>query len=755
MRALARSLAALSVVAAALVAADLAVVPAAQAAGTTVTVTDGGAPGWVRFDDHGNGVDAHDGEIKQFGSAYYLYGTSYGCGYVRMVGYGADTTHVPTPFCGDAIYRSTDLRHWTYVGHQAFDQSASAPTDWQKICNSATLSCYRPHVIYDANAHMYRLWVNTYETAADGIQHGFHVLSSASPAGPFVEQANASGGAVLPKLAYPSGGDFDLYQDANGTGYIVYAVTDGDPYGRQYNYKLIIEQLSSDYTTGTGTFTALDTRKTEAPSMFRRGSDYYITMSDPQCGYCAGTGTAYLRARSPLGPWRGLGSNVALTSRQLFVDSKYGLFTGFDDATRSQLLGLRNYDVKFAARPVPSASNHVNRVGWMFRAKDAGNGYLWVLSSAAYAGKPTRLARELVKNGRVVSTTNIGVATRLSTTSMNTIRTRANGTIIKTWLNGKLIDRFIATKASDTSFHAGYAGIREAGGYSAYFDNFSVSRPPALGYTLYLADNFNGTNLTTFPTLGRFRRHGLSISATSCGGQPDDVAMLRAPNASGYEYLFQSDRWDHADPNEGQATQYWEPLKFNADGSIQALSCGQSYTTTLTGASPTSAALDLSNDGYSLVQDIMANHARGETFPVTQASSNTQNLTVTVFETDDSKKNPPNQPLTVSIYDYANDPDLLTPLSSAVVQSSTASAVPWSPTSIPVTLHAALTGTASAPHIYAFVLRTTSTTAAYGVARGDGTIDNVPAGSGLDVTTPGSAATVEPAHDLRFSLTLG
>src|SRR5438445_13071506 len=103
MRAFARYLAALSVVAATLVATDLAVVPAAQAAGTTVTVTDGGAPGWVRFDDQGNGVDAHDGEIKEFGppgqQKYYLYGTAYGCGYVRLHGYKTDTRPV-TPFCG-------------------------------------------------------------------------------------------------------------------------------------------------------------------------------------------------------------------------------------------------------------------------------------------------------------------------------------------------------------------------------------------------------------------------------------------------------------------------------------------------------------------------------------------------------------------------------------------------------------------------------------------------------------------------------
>src|SRR4051812_32657227 len=278
MRAIARCLAALSVVAAAV----LGLVPTAAAAGTTVTVTDGGAPGWIRFDDQGNGVDAHDGEIKQFGSKYYLYGTSYGCGYIRMHGYGTDTRPV-TPFCGDAVYQSTDLRHWTYV-RQAFDPATTTPTNWQNICNSATLSCYRPHVLYDANAHMYRLWVNTYEKAADGIQHGFHVLSSPSPTGPFVEAANSSGRPVLPKLAYTNGGDFDLYQDGSG-GYIVYAVTDGDPFGRNYNYKLVIERLSGNYTTGTGTFTTLDTRKTEAPSMFRRGADYYVTMSDPACGY--------------------------------------------------------------------------------------------------------------------------------------------------------------------------------------------------------------------------------------------------------------------------------------------------------------------------------------------------------------------------------------------------------------------------------------------------------------------------------------
>ena len=89
---------------------------AAQAADNVVTVTDGGAPGWVRFDTSGNAIDAHDGEIKQFSYVgktkvapkYYLYGTAYSCGYVRFHGYNGDTRPV-TPFCGFTVYESTHV----------------------------------------------------------------------------------------------------------------------------------------------------------------------------------------------------------------------------------------------------------------------------------------------------------------------------------------------------------------------------------------------------------------------------------------------------------------------------------------------------------------------------------------------------------------------------------------------------------------------------------------------------------------------
>src|SRR5215211_3612716 len=61
----------------------------------------------VRFDVRGNAVDAHDGEIRFFGDAYYLYGTSYDCGYQWLYN-GA--------FCGFKVYSSRDLAHWVDRG---------------------------------------------------------------------------------------------------------------------------------------------------------------------------------------------------------------------------------------------------------------------------------------------------------------------------------------------------------------------------------------------------------------------------------------------------------------------------------------------------------------------------------------------------------------------------------------------------------------------------------------------------------------
>jgi hypothetical protein len=235
----------------------------------------------TRFGKLGDAVDAHDGEIAYFNGTYYLYGTSYGCGF--------EWGHKDAPFCGFEVYSSKDMVTWTDQG-QLFD--ASTPV-WQTRCNGNTYGCFRPHVIYNKRTKLYVLWINVYDNVV-----GYRVFTSKDPIGPFVEQAE-------PKLtvnadaakAGLNNGDHDTFVDDDGTAYLAY--TDWHAKGA-----IAIEQLSDDYLTGTGKLIQAVTKEsTEAPALFKHKGIYYLIYSDPNCGYCGGTGASYRTAKSPLGPW--------------------------------------------------------------------------------------------------------------------------------------------------------------------------------------------------------------------------------------------------------------------------------------------------------------------------------------------------------------------------------------------------------------------------------------------------------------------
>lgn len=235
----------------------------------------------LRLSAAGNAIDAHDGEIAQFNGVYYLYGTSYDCGFE----WGNKTA----PFCGFKTYSSTDLVHWKDLGAMFNAQN----TVWQTRCNGSTYGCFRPHVVYNRKTKLYVLWINVYDNVS-----GYRVFTSKAPAGPFTEVA-------APKLAVNStapaaglnNGDHDVFVDDDGTAYLAY--TDWRTQG-----SIVVEKLSADYLSGTGVYTASITQgNTEAPSLFKRGHDYYLIYSDPNCGYCDGTGASYRRAKAPLGPW--------------------------------------------------------------------------------------------------------------------------------------------------------------------------------------------------------------------------------------------------------------------------------------------------------------------------------------------------------------------------------------------------------------------------------------------------------------------
>jgi hypothetical protein len=235
----------------------------------------------IRYSNVGDAIDAHDGEIALFNGTYYLYGTSYDCGF--------EWGNKNAPFCGFKAYTSKDMLNWTDRGF-LFDAKADV---WQTRCNGNTYGCFRPHVIFNNKTQLYVLWINVYDNVS-----GYRVFTSKTPAGPFTEVAE-------PKLAVNSNapaaglnnGDHDTFIDDDGTAYLAY--TDWRTKGT-----IVIEKLTSDYLTGTGVVVrSVTDGQTEAPGMFKRNGIYYVVYSDPNCGYCPGTGTSYKTAKSPLGPW--------------------------------------------------------------------------------------------------------------------------------------------------------------------------------------------------------------------------------------------------------------------------------------------------------------------------------------------------------------------------------------------------------------------------------------------------------------------
>lgn len=230
----------------------------------------------TRFDVLGNAVDAHDGQISQFG-AYYLYGTTYDCGFEYLAKY-------TKPFCGFKSYSSPDLVHWTDQG-LLFD-----PAPFQQMC--ADIGCFRPHIIYNAQTGKYVLWFNA---AVSG--NAYRVLTSDSPSGPFTNP-------VEPKnLSNPSwAGDFNLFADDNGVGYIVYT-----SYGENA-FRMVVEQLDSTYTNGNPTLVQTKLADGgEAPALFKRGGKYYLVYNHG-CAYCSAGDSITLTAPSIQGPWTSLGT---------------------------------------------------------------------------------------------------------------------------------------------------------------------------------------------------------------------------------------------------------------------------------------------------------------------------------------------------------------------------------------------------------------------------------------------------------------
>ncbi|WP_433374738.1 family 43 glycosylhydrolase [Streptosporangium sp. CA-115845] len=677
------------------------------------TIVNGDASGsTIRFATDGDAVDAHDGEIRRFGNRYYLYGTSYGCGY--------EWNRPGTPFCGFRSYSSTDLVNWRNEG-LLFDGSTA---QWQQRCSGDTYGCYRPHVAYNEATRKYVLWINSYDIGV-----GFHVFTSDQPTGPFVEQR-------FPTLAVTAGvpaglnnGDHDLFVDRDGTAYLVF--TDWRRGG-----DIVVEKLDPDYLTGTGEHVRLGLTRVEAPSMFERDGRYYLTLSDPNCGYCT-TGTSYLTAPSPLGPWTGapVQDTWRITDGALLVD---GGGIGLSKAGAQ----WTDYDLTFTATPLQTGGqggNSYAQAGWLFRASDPGTGYSWLLGNYPHAGAVGgNLTKIVWRNGGIASVKTVKTPMDIEGGRSYAVRTQVAGSTIRTWVDGVLID-----ETTDATYGSGRVGFRESGGSdheSARFDDVKVTAPDG---TVLLADDFSGDlaawDRPSLPVAG------IKISDDSCGGQPADVVEL--PARGGKVYLYQSDLWANGAPNEALARHHWEPLRFRADGSIERLTCGRSFDLPLAGLKVTSgpplpAGTDVTTGdlGFRAHSDVARQIQRAQTFTVGR-DGRLEQVAYTTFQTGH-----PDKPLVVEVTELGADGR---PGAVIARREIPRAEVSWSPSRVVVEVgHDVAKGDR-----FALVVRSATERGSYGMVYNDA--DPYPAaGAGLYSNDGGATWREESGRDLRIDTTV-
>ncbi len=218
-----------------------------------------------RLDVGGKIVDSHEPCLEFFEGRFYLYGS----GYSEHSGWTADNEIT--------CYSSADLESWEFHG-------GLFPPGRQLA----------PCVKLNARTGKYVLW---------HIAEGAYGASVAdTPAGPFRTVGRPA------DLRSPAGerimhGDFSLFVDDDGTGYLIYTVVVRKSTDPTLRHQIIIERLTEDYLGGTGEASVPLAWNCEAPAMFRRNGTYYALFDNTCCWCRAGTGCRVYTAGAPLGPY--------------------------------------------------------------------------------------------------------------------------------------------------------------------------------------------------------------------------------------------------------------------------------------------------------------------------------------------------------------------------------------------------------------------------------------------------------------------
>jgi hypothetical protein len=158
-------------------------------------------------DQNGAIVDAHDGTVLFHAGAYMRFAASYGlCKEPRG---SSGCNPAGDGLCGFrmdhnvSLFRSADLEQWTSMGAVFSALQISPPS-----------MLYCPKMLFNTKTGQFVLWFNL---VRDSFRTSYYAVAvSASATGPFqIVNPNVT------SLRWPNNGDFDLFQDRDGTAYIM------------------------------------------------------------------------------------------------------------------------------------------------------------------------------------------------------------------------------------------------------------------------------------------------------------------------------------------------------------------------------------------------------------------------------------------------------------------------------------------------------------------------------------------------------
>lgn len=229
--------------------------------------------GKMWFDDLGNPIQAHGGNIIRFQEKWYWYG--------EHKGVSNCPNQQRVDFIGISCYSSDNLLDWHYEGLALSPQKAGSGhmLEPKNVIE-------RPKVVYNKKTETFVMWMHV--DTADYVYGGIGVATSKTPTGPFEFLYSTQPNKQDSR-------DMTIFIDQDETAYLVHS--------SNWNKTMNIARLTEDYLKTDGFYVSvLVDQEREAPTLFAANSMYYMITSG-----C--TGWEYnsaLYAESPflLGKWK-------------------------------------------------------------------------------------------------------------------------------------------------------------------------------------------------------------------------------------------------------------------------------------------------------------------------------------------------------------------------------------------------------------------------------------------------------------------